>query len=364
MLCQVGRTHFEAVEYRSAAAAFEAARALDGQRVEGMELYSTVLWHLRRESELAHLVQEVQSVDRLSPQVWGGGGAGCGLAVAIGTRRRRRRCCPVDQITRHGLVLERAGTEFASQPLSTTVHSGQLMHSGLSQAPPPSPSFHTIRPGACWAILPSPPRPHPPPSPPHCQAWCVLGNFCSLQKDHESAVELFQRAVQLDPTFTYAFTLAGHEYFANEDYDKSMACYRNAVRLDPRHYNAMYGLGQVSGPHSLAFGRSGNDRRAVPPGIRNPAGVRRDKGIGSFWPQTRARGLAGYPECCAPLGGHPVLPMFGIFGCSLLPAACCLTAGAPAIFSAILPFWIPPAIAHRPLPCLLPTYPLYPDVVR
>ena len=69
MLCQVGRTHFEAVEYRSAAAAFEAARALDGQRVEGMELYSTVLWHLRRESELAHLVQEVQSVDRLSPQV-------------------------------------------------------------------------------------------------------------------------------------------------------------------------------------------------------------------------------------------------------------------------------------------------------
>ena len=99
------------------------------------------------------------------------------------------------------------------------------------------------------AILPFP-RPDPPPSPPHCQAWCVLGNFCSLQNDHESAVELFQRAVQLDPTFTYAFTLAGHEYFANEDYDKSMACYRNAVRLDPRHYNAMYGLGQVGGPES------------------------------------------------------------------------------------------------------------------
>lgn len=50
----------------------------------------------------------------------------------------------------------------------------------------------------------------------------MLGNFCSLQKDHESAVELFQRAIQLDPTFAYGYTLAGHEYFASEDYDKSL----------------------------------------------------------------------------------------------------------------------------------------------
>jgi hypothetical protein len=57
------------------------------------------------------------------------------------------------------------------------------------------------------------------------QAWCVLGNFCSLQKDHESAVELFQRAIQLDPTFAYGYTLAGHEYFASEDYDKSLVGY-------------------------------------------------------------------------------------------------------------------------------------------
>jgi hypothetical protein len=29
VLCQVGRTHFEAIEYRAAAAAFEGARSLD-----------------------------------------------------------------------------------------------------------------------------------------------------------------------------------------------------------------------------------------------------------------------------------------------------------------------------------------------
>ena len=154
------------------------------------------------------------------------------------------------------------------------MHSSQFLHLGLS-LPHPLPFLSLCLRPHCHALLVLTPL-----APPLCQAWCVLGNFCSLQKDHESAVELFQRAVQLDPTFTYAFTLAGHEYFANEDYDKSMACYRNAVRLDPRHYNAMYGLGQVSGPRSLGGGRSGIDRRAAPPGIRNPAGGRRDKGIG------------------------------------------------------------------------------------
>ncbi|KAG1674960.1 hypothetical protein FOA52_014755 [Chlamydomonas sp. UWO 241] len=143
-LCAAGRAHFEQVDYPASASAFESARALDPQRVDGMDLYSTVLWHMKKEVELSYLVQEMQAVDRLSPQ-----------------------------------------------------------------------------------------------------AWCVIGNFCSLQKDHEAAVELFQRAVALDPTCAYAYTLAGHEYFASEDYDKALACYRNAVRLDPRHYTAMYGVGQI-----------------------------------------------------------------------------------------------------------------------
>ena len=45
--------------------------------------------------------------------------------------------------------------------------------------------------------------------------------------------------LQLDPSFTYAYTLVGHEYFANEDYEKSQSCYRTATRNDPRHYNAV-----------------------------------------------------------------------------------------------------------------------------
>ena len=144
VLCLVGRAHAEMVDYPSARHAFEWARAVDPRRLEGMEVYSTVLWHLKREVELSHLSQVVVGLDRLSP--------------------------------------------------------------------------HT---------------------------WCVLGNCFSLQKEHETALRYFQRALQLDPGCTYAHTLCGHEYFANEDFEKATACYRAALRLDSRHYNAWYGLGTV-----------------------------------------------------------------------------------------------------------------------
>ncbi len=42
----------------------------------------------------------------------------------------------------------------------------------------------------------------------------------------------------MEPAFTYAYTLAGHEYLANEDFQRGLEAYRTALRLDPRHYNA------------------------------------------------------------------------------------------------------------------------------
>jgi hypothetical protein len=37
---------------------------------QGMELYSTVLWHLKRDVELAHLAQHALAVDRMAPEAW------------------------------------------------------------------------------------------------------------------------------------------------------------------------------------------------------------------------------------------------------------------------------------------------------
>tara|TARA_B110000091_G_scaffold212447_1_gene259216 strand:+ start:68 stop:1930 length:1863 start_codon:yes stop_codon:yes gene_type:complete len=75
--------------------------------------------------------------------------------------------------------------------------------------------------------------------------WCVVGNCFSFQKEHDLALKFFQRAIQIDDRFTYAYTLSGHEYVSNEDFDKAIECYRHAIRTDDRHYNAWFGLGTI-----------------------------------------------------------------------------------------------------------------------
>jgi hypothetical protein len=57
VLNQVGRAHFEMVDYTEASRIFHWARLVDPTRLKGLELYSTVLWHMKREIDLSHLAQ-------------------------------------------------------------------------------------------------------------------------------------------------------------------------------------------------------------------------------------------------------------------------------------------------------------------
>ncbi|OWK13863.1 CDC27 [Cervus elaphus hippelaphus] len=77
------------------------------------------------------------------------------------------------------------------------------------------------------------------------RAWCAAGNCFSLQREHDIAIKFFQRAIQVDPNYAYAYTLLGHEFVLTEELDKALACFRNAIRVNPRHYNAWYGLGMI-----------------------------------------------------------------------------------------------------------------------
>ncbi|XP_069094151.1 cell division cycle protein 27 homolog isoform X1 [Pleurodeles waltl] len=144
VLCQVGRAYFEMSEYMQAERVFAEIRRLESYRVEGMEIYSTTLWHLQKDVALSVLSKDLTDMDRNSPE-----------------------------------------------------------------------------------------------------AWCASGNCFSLQREHDIAIKFFQRAIQVDPSYAYAFTLLGHEFVLTEELDKALACFRNAIRVNPRHYNAWYGLGMI-----------------------------------------------------------------------------------------------------------------------
>eukprot|EP00038_Savillea_parva_P018736 m.25338 g.25338 ORF g.25338 m.25338 type:complete len:734 (-) comp4227_c0_seq1:59-2260(-) len=68
--CQIGKAYFELAKYKEANWAFRMARRLEPYRTEGMEIYSTTLWHLRQESALSYLAHEVVAADRNAPESW------------------------------------------------------------------------------------------------------------------------------------------------------------------------------------------------------------------------------------------------------------------------------------------------------
>ncbi|XP_078140976.1 cell division cycle protein 27 homolog isoform X4 [Centroberyx gerrardi] len=144
VLTHIGRAYFELAEYTQAERMFSEVRRIESYRVEGMEIYSTTLWHLQKDVALSALSKDLTDMDKNCPE-----------------------------------------------------------------------------------------------------AWCVAGNCFSLQREHDIAIKFFQRAIQVDPGFAYAYTLLGHEFVLTEELDRALACFRNAIRVNTRHYNAWYGLGMI-----------------------------------------------------------------------------------------------------------------------
>jgi tetratricopeptide (TPR) repeat protein len=77
------------------------------------------------------------------------------------------------------------------------------------------------------------------------QTWIVAGNFYSLQKERETAIKCFTRAIQLNPFNSYAYTLCAHEYLNSEDFERAKQHYEAAKNIDPRQYSALWGLGTM-----------------------------------------------------------------------------------------------------------------------
>jgi anaphase-promoting complex subunit 3 len=70
VLAQIGRAYFEKSSYAEAEQVFAKIKKIAPSRTEDMEIYSTVLWHLKKDVDLAYISHELIETDRLSPQAW------------------------------------------------------------------------------------------------------------------------------------------------------------------------------------------------------------------------------------------------------------------------------------------------------
>ena len=70
VMAQMGRAHYEQAAYADAEIYYKRIRQIAPTRFEDMEIYSTILWHLKREADLAFLAHELVDSSWLSPQAW------------------------------------------------------------------------------------------------------------------------------------------------------------------------------------------------------------------------------------------------------------------------------------------------------
>lgn len=70
VLSQVGRAYYEQASYAEAEKYYRALRNAAPTRLEDMEVYSTILWFLKRETDLSFLAHELVDSSWHSPQAW------------------------------------------------------------------------------------------------------------------------------------------------------------------------------------------------------------------------------------------------------------------------------------------------------
>ncbi|CDK27833.1 unnamed protein product [Kuraishia capsulata CBS 1993] len=70
VLAKLARLHYEIVNYEESAVYFKRLRKMDRTRVEDMDYYSTLLWYLRKETDLSFLAHELYDIDKNSPVSW------------------------------------------------------------------------------------------------------------------------------------------------------------------------------------------------------------------------------------------------------------------------------------------------------
>ncbi|KAK3634620.1 anaphase-promoting complex subunit cdc27 [Elasticomyces elasticus] len=70
VLAQLGKAYYEAADYKSAQECFARLLKMQPTRIQDMEIYSTVLWHLKLDSNLAFLCHVLRDVDYHAPETW------------------------------------------------------------------------------------------------------------------------------------------------------------------------------------------------------------------------------------------------------------------------------------------------------
>jgi anaphase-promoting complex subunit 3 len=78
------------------------------------------------------------------------------------------------------------------------------------------------------------------------ETWCVLGNAKSAANNQRGALQCFQKAVKIDPYYSYGHVLSGLEQSHLEDMQAATESFMECLAVNPRNFHGWSGVGMVN----------------------------------------------------------------------------------------------------------------------
>lgn len=207
VLAVMGRAHYEQTSYAEAEKFFRRMRVQAPSRLEDLEVYSTVLWHLKRETDLSFLAHELVDSAWHSPQAWCAVGNAWSLARDPEQALRCfKRATQLDPKFAYGFTLQ--GHEHVSNEEYDKALTAY--RSAVSA---------DVR---------------------HYNAYYGIGRVYQRLGDYEKALTHFQHALAVNPNNAVLVSCIGTVFEKQKHIVAALRAYSKAVELAPRAASTRY----------------------------------------------------------------------------------------------------------------------------
>ncbi|KAF8466698.1 hypothetical protein BDZ91DRAFT_772089 [Kalaharituber pfeilii] len=201
VLSKIGRAYYEMANYAEAEKIFIKLRQIDPTRTRDMEVYSTLLWHLRKDVELSYLAHELVEVDRLSPAAW------CAIGNSFSLQKDHEQALKCfKRATQLDPKLAYAFTLQGHEHVSSEEYEKALV--------------------AYRSAVSADSR--------HYNAWYGLGKVYEKTGKYELSERHFKTAAQINPTNSVLVCCIGMVLEKTKNYKGALAQYDLACKLAPR----------------------------------------------------------------------------------------------------------------------------------
>ncbi|KAF2184109.1 TPR-like protein [Zopfia rhizophila CBS 207.26] len=212
VLAQIGKAYYERSMYSDAEKVFQRIRDKAPSQMEDMEVFSNVLWQLKKETDLAYLAHTLVDQDRLSPQAW------CAIGNAFSLQREHdqaikcfSRATQLDPKFAYAFTLQ-GHEHVANEEFDKALYAYRCAISADNR---------------------------------HYNGWYGLGQVFEKMGKYDVAEKHYRAASQINPTNALLAVKIGSVLDRMKKTQLALVQYMHAVTLDPRSNLARFRKAQI-----------------------------------------------------------------------------------------------------------------------